>query len=177
MNKAIFFDRDGTLIVDKFYLNNPKDVEYLPGVFSNLENLRDAGFLFVIVTNQSGIPRGWVSEENLHSIHKRMSKDFAIYNIEFKGYYYSPHMPESDHPDRKPNPGMLLRAAKDFNIDLTKSWMVGDKMSDVEAGHRAGTKTILIDTKGSARSSQYKPPTAYVHTFPELAQVILSSSV
>lgn len=175
MNKAVIFDRDGTLIVDKYYLNNPDDVEYLPGVFEHLLRLKEAGYRFVVATNQSGIPRGWVKEENLHAIHKRMTQDFAVYGIEFEAYYYSPHMPESDHPDRKPNPGMLLRAAKEFHLDLRQSWMVGDKMSDVEAGHRAGTKTVLIESKGQAEMSQYKPPTFRVSTFPEVVDSILTN--
>jgi len=144
--KAIFFDRDGTLIYDEHYLNDYKEIRYLPEVFKTLTELKNAGYVFVVVTNQSGIARGLVTEEQMHKIHEVMIKDFKKHSIEFLDFYFSPHLPDSNHPTRKPNPGMLLAAAEKHNIDLSKSWMIGDKMSDVDAGLNAGCRAILLST-------------------------------
>ena len=142
--KVVFFDRDGTLIIDKIYLNDPDQIEYLPGAFATLKLLQDAGFSFVIVTNQSGVARGIVQIANLDEIHRRMTIAYAAHGIGFLGFYYAPYSVESNHPMRKPNAGMLLQAAADHNVDLSMSWMVGDRISDVEAGLKAGCRTILL---------------------------------
>lgn len=142
--KTIFFDRDGTLIIDKVYLNDPDQIEYLPDVFEALRLLRDHGFQFVVVTNQSGIARRLVTLENLDETHRRISGEFARHGVFFSGFYYAPYSVESNHPVRKPHPGMLLRGALDHRADLGQSWMVGDRISDVVAGHRAGCRTVLL---------------------------------
>ncbi|OFZ20230.1 MAG: hypothetical protein A2Z20_00545 [Bdellovibrionales bacterium RBG_16_40_8] len=159
--KAIFFDRDGTLIVDKIYLNNPDEIEYLPGVFQALRDLRDAGYVFFVVTNQSGVPRGLVSVNNLVEIHNRIRFAFAEHGIDILSFYYAPYLTDSNHFYRKPNPGMLLQATEEFNIDLGQSWMIGDRMIDVEAGHRAGTRSILLTT------SIHKDDNLQQHASPE----------
>lgn len=142
--KVIFFDRDGTLIEDKHHLNDPAQVIYLKDVFLSLKKLRNLGFKFAIATNQSGIARGLVDIDNLKRIHQIIRTDFSRHGIDFLDFYYSPYMPSSYHPTRKPRPGMLTNAASEHNIDLSQSWMVGDKMTDIEAGHRAGCKSILL---------------------------------
>lgn len=142
--KCVIFDRDGTLIVDKIYLNDPQAVEYLPGVFAALKELRDAGYVFAVATNQSGVARGIVQIENLQAIHRRIRNDFAHHGIDILGFYYAPYMTNSGHFMRKPCPGMLQTAAQDFRLNLRKSWMVGDRMTDVEAGHRAGARSVLL---------------------------------
>ncbi len=142
--KAIFFDRDGTLIVDKIYLNDPDQIEYLPGVFTALKKFRDAGFIFFIATNQSGVPRGRVTIKNLNEIHRRMKAKFAEHGVDILEFYYAPYLTDHDHIFRKPNPGMLLQAAEEYNVDLGKSWMFGDRLTDVEAGRRAGARTIWL---------------------------------
>jgi len=152
--KAIFFDRDGTLIVDKVYLNDPEAIEYLPGIFSALKSLRDAGFIFFVVTNQSGVPRGLVQIPNLNEIHRRMRFAFAEHGVDILNFYYAPFLTHHDHMMRKPNPGMLLQAAEEYGVSLGRSWMIGDRMSDVEAGHRAGTKTILLGEEDADTSSE-----------------------
>ena len=157
--KSVLFDRDGTLIVDKVYLNDPEQVEYYPDVFEALPVLRDAGYVFAVATNQSGIPRGLVDPKNLLAIHQRMQADFANHDIEFLDFYYAPYMTDSDHWMRKPNPGMLELAAKDHNLDLKASWMVGNRMSDVEAGHRAGCRSVfLTTTNDSPQHERWKAP-------------------
>jgi len=105
MQKAIFFDRDGTLIYDKIYLNDPDGVEYLPGVFQGLRRLKKVGYKFLVVTNQSGIPRGLVQEENLHKIHERIQNDLQDQDLNIERFYYAPHLVESNHPLRNRSQG------------------------------------------------------------------------
>lgn len=145
MKKAIFFDRDGTLIIDKVYLNNPDEITYLPGVFESLKMLRDKGFVFLIATNQSGLARGIVQIENMDLIHLKMKQEFSKCGIDLLNFYYAPYSVTSGHFARKPNPGMLFYGARDYNIDLKNSWMVGDRMTDVLAGKAAGCKTVLLE--------------------------------
>lgn len=142
--KAIIFDRDGTLIEDKIFLNDINDIRYLPNVFEALTLLKKKGFYFFVATNQSGIPRGLVEIENLKKIHQTIYSDFMKKNIEILKFYYAPYLPESNHFYRKPNPGMLQEAIKEYNIEPQKSWMIGDKISDVEAGHNANMRSILL---------------------------------
>jgi D-glycero-D-manno-heptose 1,7-bisphosphate phosphatase len=171
--KTIFFDRDGTLNIDKVYLNDPEQIEYLPGVFEALALLRDEGFQFVVVTNQSGVARGIVSLENLNEIHARMANEFARNGIFFAGFYYAPFSVESNHPLRKPNPGMLQQAGSEHGVEFSKSWMVGDRMTDVEAGYRAGCRTVLLEGTDLPEQSSFKAPTLVVSGILEAAQGIL----
>ncbi len=176
LKKAVFFDRDGTLIIDKIYLNDPEQIEYLPGVFSALSRLRDAGYVFVVVTNQSGVARGLVTLENLHEIHRRISVEFGHHQIHFAGFYYAPYTVESNHAHRKPNPGMLIAAAEEHGIDLTASWMVGDRGTDVEAGHRAGCKTVLLTGIEDESTIDRIQPHHVTSGIPETVEFILSHS-
>lgn len=172
-NKTVFFDRDGTLIVDKVYLNDPDQIVYLPGVFDALRELKGAGFQFVIVTNQSGVARGLVQIENLNEVHRRMTVEFGHHEIEFAGIYYAPYSVESHHPMRKPNPGMLLAAARDLGIDLAQSWIVGDRMTDIEAGHRAGCRSVLLEGVEATETIAVGQPTAVVPDLRSAAAIIL----
>lgn len=142
--KAVIFDRDGTLIIDKVYLNDPDQVEFLPGAFEALSLLKQAGFCFCVATNQSGIPRGLVTLENLHLIHERMQLALKPRGLEMLSYHFAPYMTDSDHFMRKPNPGMLIEAQERWGFNLKQSWMIGDRLSDVEAGHRAGCRSVLL---------------------------------
>ncbi len=171
--KAIFLDRDGTIIIDKIYLNDPSKIEYLPGVFEALKELRDHGFYFVIVTNQSGVPRGLVDIKNLHRIHEIIAEDFAKHNIEFLQFYYAPYLVESNHPFRKPNPGMIEQAVKDYRLTTEGSWMIGDRMTDVESGHRAGCKSILLTGVETPEDSDFDPPEAFVNSLTAAKDIIL----
>ncbi len=177
--KTVFLDRDGTLIVDKIYLNDPDQIEYLPHVFEALCLLRDRGYQFVVVTNQSGIARGIVSVENLDETHRRIRAAFAKFGVEFKEFYYAPYSVESNHPMRKPHPGMLLQGAKEFDVELSQSWMIGDRLSDVIAGSRAGCRSILLT--GVERPDPDGPkeaqPTYVVDNLLEAAERILKSEI
>jgi histidinol-phosphate phosphatase family protein len=175
MIKAVFLDRDDTLIVDKVYLNDPDQIEYLPGVFDALRKLHDAGYALVIVTNQSGVARGLVTLENLAEIHRRITAEFAKHGITFVGIYYAPYSVESNHFLRKPNPGMLLDGARDHRLDLRRSWMVGDRMTDVEAGHRAGFQTVLLSGTEDPSKSDFLAPTFVANGLIECADMIIAS--
>lgn len=144
MRKVVFFDRDGTLILDRVYLNDPDDIVYLPGVMEGLRLLRDQGFEFIIVTNQSGVASGKVQLENLHEIHRRVRAELARHGIDVLNFYFAPFSVSSNHPMRKPNPGMLELGVLEYGVDRTSSWMVGDRMTDVEAGHRAQMRSIFL---------------------------------
>jgi len=175
LKKTVFFDRDGTLIIDKIYLNDPDQIVYLEGVFQALQDLRDAGFQFVVVTNQSGVARGLVTLDNLHEIHRRIAAEFARHAIRFAGFYYAPYSVESNHEMRKPNPGMLLAAHEEHGIDFSRSWMVGDRGSDIVAGHRAGCRTVLLDGIESAETIAEIKPHFVARTILEAARFILKN--
>lgn len=151
-DKAIFLDRDDTLIEDPGYISSPEQVKLLDGVAEALVELKSLGYKLIVVTNQSAVARGIVTEKVLGEIHKRLEQLLAEKKAFLDRIYYCPYHPdgvvakyrkESDF--RKPNPGMLLRAAEEMDIDLGQSWCVGNSISDMEAGSRAGCKTILID--------------------------------
>jgi len=163
MRKAVIFDRDGTLIVDRIYLNDPQAIEYLPGVFDALRLLRDEGYVFTVATNQSGIPRGLVDVKNLEEIHRVIQADFCRYGIDILSFHSAPFMTDTDHFLRKPNPGMLKEAICWHNLDATKSWMVGDRWSDVEAGHRAGMKSAFLTSDLHWREPVAPPEIALPH--------------
>ncbi|MHC4745182.1 MAG: D-glycero-alpha-D-manno-heptose-1,7-bisphosphate 7-phosphatase, partial [Planctomycetota bacterium] len=161
-NKAIFLDRDDTLIDDPGYLSDPDQVRLLSGAARALVQFKAMGYKLVVVTNQSAVARGIITEETLSEIHDRLENLLAKENAFLDAIYYCPYHPEGSvakfrrpSNDRKPNPGMLLKAAKDLDIDLGKSWMIGNGSDDVEAGLRAGCKTILIDLP--SRQNQAKP--------------------
>ncbi|MCE5278899.1 MAG: HAD family hydrolase [Planctomycetaceae bacterium] len=155
-NKAIFLDRDKTLIADPGYLADPEAVKLLPGVELAIKSLRQTGYLMVVVTNQSGIARGLLTEEALDNIHAQLRRLLADKNAHVDAIYHCPFHPEGtvekyacESDLRKPNPGMLLKAAEEHDIDLAQSWMVGDSARDIEAGQRAGCRTIRIRTPGT----------------------------
>jgi D-glycero-D-manno-heptose 1,7-bisphosphate phosphatase len=150
-NKAIFLDRDNTIIEDPGYINNPDQVKLLDGAPEALNSLKALGYKLVVVSNQSGVARGIVTEETLGQIHKRLEQLLAEKGVSLDRIYYCPfHIDgvipryRKDSDWRKPNPGMLLAAGKDLDIDLRESWMVGDTTGDIEAGARAGCRTIML---------------------------------
>ncbi len=158
MDKAVFLDRDGCLIVDREYLSNPEGISFLPGVLSGLKKLQSAGFKLLVVTNQSGVARGYFTESEVREVNRHLTELLEAEDIFLNGIYYCPAHPEAEEivyrqglDRRKPAPGMLLEAAQDLEIDLDESFMVGDKLSDMVAGKRAGCATVLLLT-GKGRS-------------------------
>ncbi len=175
---AVILDRDGTLIVDKIYLNDPDQIHYLPGVFSALRLLRDHGFSFSVATNQSGVPRGLVDVRNLDEIHRRIQAKFASEGVDILSFHSAPYMTDNDHVFRKPNPGMLLEACSWYGFDPLASWMVGDRMTDVEAGHRAGMRSALLGVSDPPSGwPQFSPPEIHEPDLLSVAREIVSRSV
>lgn len=150
---AIFLDRDGVVIEDAHYLASPGQVRLIPGSADAIAALNRAGWPVVVVTNQSGVARGLFTAAMVEAVHDHLSEQLSGYGATVEAYYYCPHLPtaevvayRTDCECRKPRPGMLRRAAADLNLDLDRSWMVGDRASDLEAGAAAGARTILVRT-------------------------------
>src|SRR3989339_697085 len=144
MNKAIFFDRDGVLNKDPGYVHKVKDFELYDGAVEALKRLKE--FRFFIISNQSGIGRGYYKEEDFHKFNNHVLEGLKKHNIEFKKSYFCPHTKEMNCECRKPSPKFIKDAEKEFNLDLKKSWMVGDHASDIGAGKNAGCKTVYLLT-------------------------------
>jgi histidinol-phosphate phosphatase family protein len=143
---AVFLDRDGTLIRETGYLSDPDQVELLAGVPEALADLAAAGLPLVVISNQSGVGRGRFGPEVVHAVNARLRRALAAHGVGLDAIYFCPHAPEDDCPCRKPRPGMLLRAAEDLLIDLRHSFVVGDKLIDVEAGYLARASAVLVRT-------------------------------
>ncbi|HZC04581.1 MAG TPA: HAD family hydrolase [Ktedonobacterales bacterium] len=149
---ALFLDRDGTLTYPYHYPSRPEHLRLYPGIGEPLRTLQQAGFRLVVVTNQSGVARGFFTEADLARMHTRLQAMLWEHGVRLDAVYHCPH-----HPDgvvsglsvrcdcRKPQPGMVLQAAGDLNLDLARSWFVGDILDDIEAGARAGCRTVLVD--------------------------------
>lgn len=159
-DKVIFLDRDDTLIEDLGYINHPDQVKLLDGVAKALIELKAMGYKLIVVSNQSGVARGMVSEKTLGEIHNRLKQLLAEKGASLDRIYYCPYHPDGviakyrkESNQRKPNPGMLLTAADEMDIDLGQSWMIGNSSRDIEAGLQAGCKTILTN-----HPSHYKQP-------------------
>ncbi len=144
---AIFLDRDGTLNVDTGYVYKIEEWQWLDGAIETLIAFKQAGFELIVVTNQSGIARGYYDENAVKKLHDFVNEQLRPHDCELI-FYYCPHLPSISGPCncRKPAPQMLIQAASEHHIELAKSWMIGDRLRDVEAGKAAGCKTILIST-------------------------------
>jgi len=145
MQKAVFLDRDGVINVDKAYVSKIEDFEFCQGVFEALTHFQNLGYLLIIVTNQSGIGRGYYSEEDFQILSTWMRKEFLHVKITIDAVYHCPHAPEENCGCRKPKSGMFLKAIEDFDIDVANSWMIGDNQTDIQAAIGAGiSNTILL---------------------------------
>jgi len=150
IRKAVFLDKDGTLIVDKPYNVNPEHVVLEAGVIEGLLILQKLGYHLIVVSNQPGVALRLFDQDKLEMLITCMKALFKNQGIKLDAFYYCPHLPENSQgyyscDCRKPQPGLLLRAASEWNIDLHSSWMIGDILNDVEAGNLAGCRSILID--------------------------------
>lgn len=153
MKRAVFLDRDGTINVEKDYLYQIEEFEFIPGAPEAIRILNEAGFLVIVVTNQSGVGRGYYDMEAVHALHRFIDAELARCGASVDAWYVCPHHPENgigeyrcDCYCRKPMPGMLIEAAERFDIDLPSSFMVGDKMADVETALKAGCRPIMVET-------------------------------
>lgn len=150
-NKAVFLDRDHTIMEDPGYLSDAAGVKLLPGVELALKSLAQGGYRLVVVTNQSGIARGLLTEQTLEKIHQELARQLEQKGARLDAIYYCPYHPEgtiepyaAESDLRKPKPGMLLKAAAEMDLDLAACWMVGDSGRDIEAGQRAGCRTVRL---------------------------------
>jgi D-glycero-D-manno-heptose 1,7-bisphosphate phosphatase len=147
---AVFLDRDGTLIEDVGYPRDPETVRLLEGAVEALVALRRAGYALVVVSNQSGIGRGIVKQEQAEAVHERFVEELRAHGVELDDVRYCPHTPEDACDCRKPAAGLLLASADELGIDLARSFMVGDNPTDVDAGRAAGCRTVLLGGEGAA---------------------------
>lgn len=183
-NKAVFLDKDGTLIKNVPYNVNPKRIQFYPEAYDALYTLHQAGFLLVVVSNQSGVAHGYFKEDAFRKVKEHIQAEVRTNaGVPLAGFYYCPHHPDGTVPRysidcacRKPKPGLLFRAGEELNIDLQHSWMVGDILNDVEAGNQAGCATVLIDNGNETEwfLSQVRQPDFIVTNLYEAVQAILS---
>lgn len=158
MRAAIFFDRDGTLIEDRHYLSKPDGVALFPGVAAALRKLIGHGFDLFVVSNQSGVGRGYFTMADVEKVNERMFQEFASEGVSFKKTYIAPEAPGVPSRGRKPSPQFIFDARDEFKIDLGRSWMVGDKLIDLETGWNAGMQNcILVRTGSGARTFIERP--------------------
>jgi histidinol-phosphate phosphatase family protein len=151
VHKAVFLDRDGTIARDVPYCSRPEDFELLPGATEGIKLLNEHGFKVVVVTNQSGIARGYFTERTLAEIHDKMITQLAEHGAHVDAIYYCPHHPDDNCDCRKPKPRMVFQAARDLDIDLSQSYVIGDSEMDVELARQAGCKTgIRVGELGGA---------------------------
>lgn len=147
--KAVFFDRDGCLIVDKHYLHDPEQLDYFPDTFSALKELKTHGYKIFIVTNQSGIGRGFFSLDQMHAVHDKMTQDFRDHDIEINEIVFCPHAPDDNCECRKPHPTLINDLCQKYHLDKKNCFMLGDKISDAECGKNAAINGCLIHNSSS----------------------------
>ena len=160
LRPAVFLDRDGTINVEKEYLYRIEDFEFISGAPAAIKKLKDAGYLVIVVTNQSGVARGYYSLDDVDHLHVHIQNELYQHGTSVDAFYICPHHPTEGTGEyrqecgcRKPNPGMLLKAVADFNIDLGKSFIIGDKIADVDAGVKAGCIPIMVLSGHGQRDS------------------------
>jgi D-glycero-D-manno-heptose 1,7-bisphosphate phosphatase len=151
MRRAVFIDRDGTISEEVGYLNHPSRFRLFPYSADAVRSLNERGWLAIVVTNQAGVARGYFSEEMIHAVHEQLERELENEGARLDAIYYCAHHPTVGEPPyrlhcdcRKPKPGLILRAAEKFDIDLASSWMVGDRYSDIELARNAGVNSAFV---------------------------------
>jgi D-glycero-D-manno-heptose 1,7-bisphosphate phosphatase len=172
----VFLDRDGVLVKERDYLSRPSQLSVLAGVPQAMKALREAGFKVVVVTNQSGVARGYFSLTTLAKIHRELKRRLAKNGAKWDALYFSPHGPDSGHPWRKPGIGMLTAAKKRFGLDLKSSYFVGDTTADVQTALNAGCTAVLVRTGHGGRDGKHPKakPDKTCRDLPAAARWILS---
>lgn len=182
--KAIFLDKDGTIIPDIPYNVNPDLITLNNGVIEGLKLLKERDYTFVVVSNQAGVARGYFKYDELSKVQQKLDSMFAEEGIQIDAYYFCPHHTEGKIAEyavkcncRKPEPGMILKAAEELQIDVRQSWMIGDILNDVEAGNKAGSRTILIDNGNETEwiKGSFREPTHVAKDFLNAADFIYNN--
>ena len=174
MSRFVFLDRDGTLVRDLGYTHRIEDYELLPGVAPGLRRSLDAGYRLAVITNQSGIGRGYFSAEQYAAFQAHLVGDLARQGIPIEASYFCPHRPEADCQCRKPRPALLHRAEQELGADLARSWVIGDGAVDVELARRGGCRGAVRVLTGSGEPSGEMTPTVYcAANFAEAAEIVL----
>ena len=181
-NRAVFLDRDGTITVEKGFVHRTEDLEFVDSAAEMIGCLNRAGYLVVVVTNQSGVARGMYREEDVHRFHRYLNDELQRSGAHIDRFYYCPHLPEAPDPAyrkdcecRKPKPGMVLRAMEEMRIDPRSSYMIGDKARDICAGKKAGLTSILIHEDNDAVDTTWcdEDPDLVVRSLREAIDYIL----
>ena len=163
MNKAIFLDRDGVLNKErKDYVKTIQEIELFPNIEKCISKIRNNSFLVIVITNQSAINRGLISNENVHEIHNFIQNYLKKFDTSIDAFYYCPHRPDENCKCRKPHPGLILRAVDEFKINLQKSWMIGDNDTDIQAAINSGCKYFKINSN---------------HELPQIVKKILDQDI
>lgn len=158
MSRAVFLDRDGTIIEEKYYLHRPEDVVFFPGTAEALKRLQDADYKLIIVTNQSGVGRGYYTMEDVEKVHAHIVRELAKHQVRLHKFYVAPEAPDQPSRGRKPSPQFLFDARDEFGIDLAQSFVIGDKLLDLACGWNAGLKKALLVRTGYGRELEQKNP-------------------
>lgn len=180
MNRAVFLDRDGVLIEEKNYLHRVEDVAFIPGVGQALKQLRDAGFKLFIVSNQAGVGRGYFTLADVEKVNAHLLRELARDGVHFEKIYIAPGAPNRPSRGRKPSPQFLFDARDEFGLDLSQSYMIGDKLIDLECGCNAGVKQCILVRTGYGRETEKLDdnlgPAVTVNNLSEAAAFILRES-
>jgi len=179
--KAVFLDKDGTLIPDIPYNVNVDLIELEEATIEGLKQMKEEGFLLIVISNQAGIAKGYFTKEAVEKVKEKIAYLLQPHHIKIDGFYYCPHHPQGTVKEyaiecncRKPLPGLLLQAASDFAVNLQQSWMIGDILHDVEAGKRAGCRTILLDSGNETewQMNEWRTPDFTAKDLEEAATII-----
>jgi D-glycero-D-manno-heptose 1,7-bisphosphate phosphatase len=156
MNKAVILDRDGTINEDRGYIYRPEDFVFLPGVPEAVRTMREKGYAVIVITNQSGVARGFFTTDDVERLHKHMQNELQKYGARVDGVYYCPHLPNGAVKEfaaecrcRKPETGLFERAVREFDIDAGRSYAVGDRLRDILPGRKLGMRTALLSPDGA----------------------------
>ena len=173
MNRAVFLDRDGTIAKDVHYCRRVEDFELLPTVPEAIRLINSRGFQVVVITNQSGVARGYFTEETLAQIHVKMEDELNKHGAHIDAVYYCPHHPDDGCDCRKPGTGLFDKATKDLAIKFKTSYVVGDMQMDTDAGKALGCKTVMVTTGPQGGSDILDPPDYTANSLLEAAQWIV----
>ena len=178
MTGAIFLDRDGTINIDKNYVHKTEDWEFLPHAIEGLQVLSLKGYKLVIITNQSGIGRGYYTRYDMEKLHNYVISLLKEKNIDIAGIYYCPHIPSDNCSCRKPETELLKKAATDLNINIAESYFIGDKTCDIKMGRDGGCKTIMVQTGKGGKDGEYEVvPDFIVSDLYEAARLIVKGEI